>query len=145
MYYVNMEQIEVRLQFIPVINEGIAAVLKDWADGQIIYPLAQERLLQLAIETVTDVGSYMIDGLMMREASSYEDIIIVLHDEQVFSEETKDVLLSLVQCRRPLVQNYYDFDRQSGPHSLLGKLPDTLRQFAEKTRDFLHKELQDFS
>lgn len=140
-----MEQIEVRLQFIPTINQAIERLLNDWQEGQLLFQLAQERVLQLAIEAVTDVCSYMIDGLMMREASSYEDMITILYDEQVYDNQTKDVLMQLVEMRRLLVQQYYAIDRHEGPHYLLPQLQGALSQFSKDVRVFLKQELQDFS
>ncbi len=52
----------------------------------------------------------MIDGFIMRDASSYEDIVQILQDEAVFDEETGSVLVELVKLRRPLVQHYYELD-----------------------------------
>lgn len=145
MYYVNMEQIEHRLKFITVIVDAIHQLQQRWGDAPLLDALAQERILHLAIESVTDIGTYMIDGLMMREASSYEDIVEILYGEQVFSEKIRDVLLELVQLRRPLVQHYFSFERVEDPHHLIPAILDVLPQFVEKVRLFLADELKDFS
>jgi uncharacterized protein YutE (UPF0331/DUF86 family) len=144
MYYVNKEQIEQRLQFISLILTAIEDLKQIWNEDDLLNALAQERILHLAIESVTDVGSFMIDGLMMREASSYEDIIEVLHGEAVYSSDVRDVLLELVKLRRPLVQDYFSFERKKELHPILMKLSETLTEFTEKVCLYLVKELGDF-
>lgn len=145
MYYVNMEEIELRLTFMLELVQATEDLMQHWKTQHVLHTLAQERIMHLAIESVTDVGSYMIDGLMMREASSYEDIVDVLHGEQVFSDELHRILLSLVQLRRPLVQQYYSFEKTEQPHPILVQLPEGLTQFVDKVRRFLEKELKDFT
>ncbi|WP_106766343.1 DUF86 domain-containing protein [Paenibacillus faecalis] len=139
MYYVNQEQIERRLNAIPEISSGLRQAAESW-DGSLVYGLVQERALHLAIEIVTDVGSYLIDGFIMRDASSYEDIIDITHEEKVMSDEVHAVLTELVRLRKPLVQEYYDWQRHD-LHPLSSVLPNILEQFAASVRDYLKREL----
>lgn len=139
MYYVNQEQIERRLSAIPEIAEALRKTAVSW-DGGILEGFVQERGLHLAIEIVTDVGSYLIDGFIMRDASSYEDIMDITHEEKVMTDEVYNVLLELVRLRKPLVQEYYDWPRHE-LHPLTTVLPDTLEQFAAGVRDYLKREL----
>lgn len=140
MYYVNRKQIEQRLQFIATILAGCEAILKSEPEMGIMRMLAQERILHLAIETVTDVGSLIIDGFLMRDASSYEDIMEILHQENVFSANTAAVLLQLVKLRKPLVQEYMNFSREQD-HPLIELLPEVLPAFARSVREFISREL----
>ena len=48
--------------------------------------LALERMVQISIDSVLDVGNAMIDGFIMRDPGSYEDIIDILLDEKVITE-----------------------------------------------------------
>ncbi|WP_438349729.1 DUF86 domain-containing protein [Paenibacillus sp. FA6] len=139
MYYVNKEQIEGRLHTIPEIVTGLQIVADQW-DGGLILGFAQERALHLAIEVVTDIGSYLIDGFIMRDASSYEDILDITHEEKVFNSTVHAVLISLVKLRKPLVQNYYEWDRPS-LHPLTQALPTILNEFSTSVRDYLDQEL----
>jgi uncharacterized protein YutE (UPF0331/DUF86 family) len=142
MYYVNREQISERLAFVPVIAEGVER-LKAARDGGgigLVDALAQERLLHLAIEAVTDVGSLLIDGFLMRDASSYEDIVDILVTEGVFSAELGSELAELVRLRKPLVQDYYKLDRQR-PHPLFASLDRMMAEFAEAVNRYLLQEL----
>lgn len=139
MYYVNREQIELRLACIPSIVETIHTVSSNW-DESLTIGFAQERALHLAIEVVTDIGSYLIDGFIMRDASSYEDIIGITAEEQVFPASLAATLIELVRLRKPLVQEYYQWPvRQL--HPLTMKLPDVLEQFDASVRGYLDREL----
>jgi uncharacterized protein YutE (UPF0331/DUF86 family) len=138
-YYVNKEQIEKRLHFIPEIVTGLQIVAEEW-DGGLILAFAQERALHLAIEAVTDVGSYLIDGFIMRDASSYEDILDITHEEKVFNSKVHVALISLVQLRKTLVQNYFEWDRPS-LHPLTMDLPMILNEFVSSVREYLVQEL----
>jgi len=140
MYYVNEQQIESRLAFIPTVIKACSALQSSWVNDQITYQFAQERALQLAIEIVTDVGSLMIDGFIMRDASSYEDIIEILQGEKVFGDEVAATLMQLVQLRKPLVQDYASWHR-GDYHPLMLALPDLLKRFDQDVRAFIAKEL----
>jgi uncharacterized protein YutE (UPF0331/DUF86 family) len=140
MYYVDQQQIEQRLNFISSVIEACEQLPAAWEDDHLLVRFAQERALHLAIETVTDIGSLMIDGFIMREASSYEDIIDILAQEQVFDGETAATLKELVKLRRPLVQDYVSFER-SELNPLVRQLPGVLHKFTEDVRAFIQKEL----
>lgn len=142
MYYVNREQLAVRLNAMPAVAEALRVLAADW-DGTLIQGLAQERALHLALETVTDVGSCLIDGFIMRDASSYEDIVAITGEEGVFAAELTETLLALVRLRRPLVQDYYDWER-SALHPLTPLLPGVLLAFKVAVEAYVERELRDF-
>ena len=109
-------------------------------DGAALQALAQERALHLAIEIVTDIGSYLIDGFLMRDASSYEDIIEITSGEGVFPVSIVPDLLELVRLRKSLVQDYYNW-KSSELHPLLTKLPAVLTSFKIAVEQYVEKEL----
>jgi uncharacterized protein YutE (UPF0331/DUF86 family) len=139
MYYVNRDGIERRLACIPDLAAAAAELASGWT-GSRIEGLAQERVLHLALEIVTDAGSFLIDGFMMRDASSYEDIVEVIAGEAVVPAERAAKLRELVLLRRPLVQDYDGWPRAS-LHPLTAELPDLANGFAEDVRSYLRKEL----
>ncbi|MBB6673859.1 DUF86 domain-containing protein [Cohnella nanjingensis] len=139
MYYVNREGIERRLRCIPDIAEAAGAVSGEWT-GSLLEGLAQERCLHLALEIVTDVGSFLIDGFMMRDASSYEDIVEVIAGEGVVPADRAETLRRLVALRKPLVQDYDNWPRRE-PHRLTAELPDLLLAFEADVNAFLKREL----
>ncbi|MCG6197821.1 DUF86 domain-containing protein, partial [Anoxybacillus sp. LAT_38] len=57
---------------------------------------AMERALHLSIEAVIDVGNALIDGFIMRDPGSYSDIVEILRDERVISDEQARVLTDVV-------------------------------------------------
>lgn len=138
MYYVKIDQIEKRLAF----AETIAQVSERLAEhGTALDPvlvLSRERVLQLAIELVTDVGSYLIDGFMMRDAGSYEDIIEILRGEEVLDSPLADALVQLVKWRKPLLQQYMELPQQE-LSSFIPPLGEQLHAFAEGVRQFLQR------
>lgn len=68
--------------------------------------LAAERALHIALESVTDVGNLLIDALIMRDPSSYEDIIRILGEEEVIPTTFMEHFLEVVRFRRVLVHEY---------------------------------------
>ncbi|WP_238655947.1 DUF86 domain-containing protein [Paenibacillus piscarius] len=140
MYYVNRKQIEVILEQIPDLNEGLRRAASSW-DGSTMMGLMQERCLHLAVEVVTDVGSCLIDGFIMRDAGSYEDIISIIHDEKVLGDSgIYEALTALVALRKPLVQDYYVWNRQA-LHPMTAGLPEILERFAAEVHRYLDQEL----
>src|SRR4051794_2574038 len=112
MYFVRNTEIEQRLQFILVIIEAMENIQqvteRSGRSGlSLTLLLAQERTLHLAIETVTDIGSMIIDGFLMRDAGSYEDMVEILRQEAVFPQRLAPTLLQLISLRKPLVQEYW--------------------------------------
>lgn len=140
MYYVDRGQIEERMQFLPQISEACRELQNRWDGQDLLTALAQERTLHLAIESVTDIGSLLIDGFLMRDASSYEDIIEILAGERVFSEEVADVLYRLVKMRKPLIQEYMTVSRKE-LHPMIQELPDSLVDFSRSVGEFMDREL----
>lgn len=140
MYYVNRKQIETILAQIPDITTGLRTVTASW-DGNTLIGLIQERCLHLAIEVVTDVGSCLIDGFIMRDAGSYEDIISIIHEEKVLGKsEIYERLIELVALRKPLVQDYFAWEREA-LHPLTPILSEVLEKFAVEVGNYLDQEL----
>lgn len=139
MYYVNRESIAERLACIPDIARALEEAAAHWT-ASLTQGLAQERALHLAVEITTDVGSALIDGFVMRDASSYEDIIDIIAGEDVISPVVADPLRRLVLLRKPLVQDYARWPRRE-LHPLTGELPQLLRRFSAEVTAYLDREL----
>jgi len=140
MYYVNRDQIDLRLRFIPTVAETLRRLKAEWREGDPVQRFALERLVHLAAECVTDVGTYVIDGFLMRDAGSYEDIIDIIHGEKAISDELRPRLAELVGQRKPLVQQYFQMDEERlAP--FLDWLPGTLEAFAAEITAYIEKEL----
>jgi uncharacterized protein YutE (UPF0331/DUF86 family) len=139
MYYIDRQQIEERIRFIPYIIEACERLRLSWDASNPLHVLAQERALHLAIEVLTDVGSLLIDGFLMRDASSYEDIITVLVVEKVFPKELETPLIQLVKLRKPLVQEYMHLDRLT-LHPLIEAMPYLLSNWESSVLLFIKHE-----
>jgi uncharacterized protein YutE (UPF0331/DUF86 family) len=140
MYYVDRKQIEDRISFIPYIVEASERLCHSWDASDPLHVFAQERILHLAIEVITDVGSLLIDGFLMRDASSYEDIINVLIVEKVFSADLEVPLIELVKLRKPLVQEYMHLDRLI-LQPITARLSSLLRAWEASVLIFMKQDL----
>lgn len=128
-----------RVAFLPQLAQDITKLRERWQDNDVVLAYAQERLLHLAIETVTDIGSLLIDAFVLRDAGSYEDIVAIMADEQAVDEALARHLHNLVAERKVLVQDYVALDR-SQQHPLLAGLANQLLQVDEQVRRFIAYE-----
>lgn len=137
MYFVDREKIEAMLQYL---ERQIHLFLgqKEWSTP--VEKAALERLCHMMIECVLDVGNAMIDGFIMRDPGSYEDIIDILMDEKVINAETGECIKTLIQYRKGLVQDYIGVDH-SGLQDQFTANQDKLFVFAANVRNYLMNEL----
>lgn len=138
-YYVNYDQIRLRQRFLSELAEAAEELDRTWTNGNVLQAYAQERILHLAIEAVTDIGSLLIDGFMMRDAGSYEDIIDILRGEEVVDAPLAGLLSELVRERKRLVQDYLRLDR-AAKHPGLSSLPEALRAFSGQVDRFIDRQ-----
>lgn len=137
MYFVDQEKIEERLVYL----ESLISIFlsnKSWSTP--IEKAALERLSHLMIEVVLDVGNAMIDGFIMRDPGSYDDIVEILIDEKVISFETGKTLKTLIQYRKVLVQMYTEIDHSDLQKAFLNNLQE-FTLFSQNVRDYLLNEL----
>ena len=102
--------------------------------------LALERLSLGAIEAVIDVGNSMIDGFIMRDPGSYEDIIDILVDEKVITPKMDQPLKEVVGLRKMLVRDFIAVDHKEIVRIMDIHL-DSLKQFGPKVSHYLEHEL----
>lgn len=139
LYDVNQDSIGSRLKCVPDLATALTTVGDSWT-STLIQGLAQERALHLAAEVATDVGHTLIDGFIMRDASSYEDIIDIIAEEGVITEQVAVVIRKVVLLRKSLVQEYDSWPRHE-LHPLTLELPKHLLEFSKQVQDYLIKEL----
>ncbi|MED4204661.1 DUF86 domain-containing protein [Neobacillus mesonae] len=137
MYFVDREKIETTLQYLEA-QIKLFSSREEWQTP--LEKAALERVTQMFVESVLDVGNSMIDGFIMRDPGSYDDIIDILMDEKVISSETGEALKHLISFRKPLVQFYTELNHQElleqfSKHLLF------LTTFAVNVRDYLENEL----
>lgn len=71
-----------------------------------------ERFLQLAIETVTDLGNHVIAELALGTVNSYSDIPSILAEHGYLATDLKEKWIQMVGFRNILVHDYLDVDRR---------------------------------
>lgn len=116
-------------------ERGAEAVLSDE-----VAALAMERALHLSIEGIVDVGNALIDGFIMRDPGSYSDVVEILRDEQVITDEQAVMLTRLTEFRKHLVNEYTSVPAAK-MYALAIEATPALRQFDPRVRAFLKKEL----
>ena len=137
MYFVDREQIETTLQFLEA-QINFFETQESWETA--MEKAALERVAHTMIEAVLDVGNAMIDGFIMRDPGSYEDIIDILDDEKVVTAEMSVGLKKIVLFRKMLVQQYTAVYHETVNKSFDAELP-LLKLFSEKVREYLINEL----
>ncbi|MFD0674210.1 DUF86 domain-containing protein [Cohnella sp. GCM10027633] len=140
MYDVNETLIQERLACLPELADALSGAARSWG-GTVTEGLVQERALHLAAEIVTDVGHALIDGFIMRDASSYEDIVDIIAMENVIEERLAAPLRELVLLRKTLVQDFANWPRGE-LHRLTPGLPALLAEFTARVNDYLDRELR---
>ncbi len=137
MYFVDREKIGQTLLYI---EENIKVFDQHQTWSSSIEKKALERIAVAVIEGILDVGNAMIDGFIMRDPGSYEDIIDILEDEKVVTADLAQHLKRLVRQRKTLVQEYLLIDH----HEVQGCLEDVkgpVVEFCEAVRSYLENEL----
>jgi uncharacterized protein YutE (UPF0331/DUF86 family) len=137
MYFVDRDQIEKTLQFL---NRQIDFFESNESWETLMEKAALERAAHTMVEAVLDVGNSMIDGFIMRDPGSYEDIIDILDDEKVVTPDMSAGLKKIVLFRKMLVQQYTDVDHGSLIQTFKSELPQ-LKLFPVKVREYLTNEL----
>lgn len=137
MYFVDRIKIEQILNFL---EQKLARLeeKQDWNDELSL--IALERIIQTSIDSVLDVGNAMIDGFIMRDPGSYEDIIDILLDEKVISEEVAKHFKNVLPLRKMLVQDFIEVSHEQ-LQSVFKENISAFIQFPELIRQYLTNEL----
>ena len=136
MYFVDRSKIEQTLIYM----EQVLDELKKASHSSFADRLALERMVHIAIESILDVGNMMIDGFIMRDPGSYEDIIDILVDEKVLMQEEEDAYKSFIGLRKMLVNEYASVDHASLSVTL-EKSIRSIKKFEERILQYLDNEL----
>jgi len=95
-----------------------------------------ERFLQLAIESIFDIGTHCISALRLPRPATYGDILPTLANASIISRRTEGELTSLAGFRNLLVHGYTRVDR-ARVHSFLNTRLDGFRRFAADIATFV--------
>lgn len=137
MYFVDREKIENTLLFYEE-NVNLLEAYTNWTS--MLEKKALERISQLLIECILDVGNSMIDGFIMRDPGSYEDIIDILEDEKVVTTLVANDLKEIIRFRKGIVQDYLEISHDEIISSFR-KNKVSLASFPNAVRSYLENEL----
>jgi len=137
-YFVDRNKITTNLQYLDKLL-AIFEAEDNWLQSDIT-KLAIERIGHNVMESMMDVGNLMIDGFIMRDPGSYEDIIDILIDEKVVSSDMEASLKAVVGLRKMLVREFVSVDITEVVNVLTASLP-ALKQFAPAVNSYLTNEL----
>lgn len=137
MYFIDRTKITETVHYMNSMLE-VYEEKNEW--GSAIDKLALERLANNVIESIIDIGNSMIDGFIMRDPGSYEDIVDILTDEGVVTPEMDEPLKRVIGLRRMLVRDFVSVDHVE-MISILDRYMEELKQFGPKVEHYLEHEL----
>lgn len=137
MYFVDRSKIEDTLQHY---NSQLLLFKQQSEWTTPIEKAALERVTHIMIEAILDTGNAMIDGFIMRDPGSYDDIIDILEDEKVIEDTMSSGMKEFISYRKILVQDYINIDHQQLLTITKNNL-HILEIFPEKIRNYLTNEL----
>ncbi|PID21038.1 hypothetical protein CSV61_11150 [Sporosarcina sp. P3] len=138
MYFVDQNQINKTLAYMEQLLD-IFEKETNWLQGD-VNKLAVERIAHGLIEGIIDVGNSMIDGFIMRDPGSYDDIIDILEDEKVIQTEQALPLKAFISLRPMIVRQFVEVDSDKVVQSICDTRNE-LQQFPGQVRDYLMNEL----
>lgn len=112
---------------------------QEWQQTK-VHEIALERLIHVVIESIIDVGNSMIDGFIMRDPGSYEDIIDIMEDEKVITPEMSPLLKDVIGLRKMIVMEFTQVNSEDIIKTF-GHSMKALQLFPEKVRHYLENEL----
>lgn len=136
MYFVDRSKIDQTLQHIDTILQEM--IKQD--DHTFMQKLSLERAVHLLIESILDVGNMMIDGFIMRDPGSYEDIIDIMIDENVLPKQDEKAYKDIIQLRTTIVNDYLNIDHASLKMTV-DRHQQKLQKFSAYIRSYLDNEL----
>ncbi|WP_243290424.1 DUF86 domain-containing protein [Bacillus sp. FJAT-47783] len=136
MYFVDREKIEQTLIYL----EDLVQLFESQKWVTSVEQKAVERIVHMIIESILDVGNAMIDGFIMRDPGSFEDIIDILEDEKVIRENDANALKEVIPFRKQLVQHYLTINHEEMIQTI-NKQISALKCFPLQIRSYIENEL----
>lgn len=133
MYFVDRKKI---VEILDYLDSTLEAVYKEQTYHTFLGKRALERMTQIVIESVLDVGNMMIDGFIMRDPGGFDDIIDILVDESVLPEREQEAYKTIIQLRKMVVKNYLSVDHVF-MHNTLFENKSVLHAFSTHVKTYL--------
>lgn len=130
MYFVDRDELEEKLVYIDKLSNEVAS-----AEGY-----ALERVCHMLIESVVDVGNMIIDGFVMRDPGSYQDVIDILEMEKVISPQSKIEISNTLPTRQWFVRTYTAIDHAEVKRIFMENI-NAYQQFKTDVDTFIENEL----
>lgn len=130
LYFVDREQLNKRLEYIDTLSH-----LVEIEEG---YGL--ERVCHMLIESVVDVGNMIIDGFIMRDPGSYQDVIDILEMEKVISTENAKSISMTLPSRQWMVRDYTHINHKELKELFLNHI-GAYQSFKKEVDSFIKNEL----
>ncbi len=138
MYFVDRNKISVTLKHLDELT-SIFEKEENWLQNDIT-ALALQRIGHNTMEALMDVGNLIIDGFIMRDPGSYEDIIDILVDEKVITPEMDKPFKEIVGLRKMLVREFVQVDNELVLNVLTTNI-EAVKQFTPLVTNYLENEL----
>lgn len=138
MYFVDRNKITLNLAHLDELL-ALFESTDNWLSDE-LHQLALQRIGHNVMEAMMDVGNLVIDGFIMRDPGSYEDIIDIFVDEKVITPEMDAPLKAVVGLRKMIVREFIAVDNEEVLNVLTANLA-TMKQFSSKVNDYLTNEL----
>ncbi|WP_432360253.1 DUF86 domain-containing protein [Sporosarcina sp. UB5] len=138
MYFIDRQKINETLAYM----ESLLALFEGhekWNESK-IQALALERIAHTLVESIIDVGNSMIDGFIMRDPGSYDDIIDIMEDEKVITTEMANPLKKVIGLRTMIVREFIHVDHEE-IEAVLNETKEVIKMFPVKVRHYLENEL----
>jgi uncharacterized protein YutE (UPF0331/DUF86 family) len=137
MYFVDRQKIE---QILVFLEQQIKSFESDPVWEGTRAELALQRIVQVSIDSVLDTGNALIDGFIMRDPGSYEDILDILQDEKVITEGTAIQFKEMLPLRKMLIQDYLSTSHNEIADGFTRNL-EAFKQYPNAIRKYLENEL----
>jgi uncharacterized protein YutE (UPF0331/DUF86 family) len=135
-YFIDRSKIEQTLTYM---DDLLEEVKKD-SFHSFLENLGLERIAHMMMESMLDIGNMMIDGFIMRDPGSFDDIIDILIDEKVIPKKEEKAYKAMIQLRNMAVKEYLTLDHRQLRKNILEHI-SVLDQFSSHVRRYLDNEL----
>ena len=137
MYFVDRQQIE---KYLLYLEQQLRFFEEQTNWDHELSSRALCRLVQTSIDAMLDTGNAIIDGFIMRDPGSYEDIVDILLDEKVIDEKMAHQFKQILPLRKMLIQDYLVADAKTVA-TVFSENIQAFVHYPEVVRNYLVNEL----
>ncbi|MDC3412359.1 DUF86 domain-containing protein [Aquibacillus sp. 3ASR75-11] len=135
MYFVDRNEMERTILYM----EGLINEYHQHTFDSFLERLSLERMVHMTIESMLDIGNMIIDGFIMRDPGSFEDIVDILVDEKVLPENEIHMYKEVIALRKMLVKDYLHIDHEQIKQVMDSSL-SSMEHYTQRVRDYVEGE-----